>query len=157
MKRLEWRLLAAFGIAGLLLPGTASRAEDPSGIVTLRPDQMTWTDFPGRPGVKLAVIEGGLKEPGPFTVRLKFPPNFKLNPHWHSVTEHLTVISGTLYLGAGDTLDESRATALPPGSAAVTPAKVHHYAFTKGDEVVIQTHGTGPWDSTPVAAAASAK
>ena len=156
MKRLEWRLLAAFGLAAVLFPGAGSRAED-TGVVTLSPDQMTWTDFPGRPGVKLAVIEGGLKEPGPFTVRLKFPANFKLNPHWHSITEHVTVISGMFYFGLGDTLDESKAKALPPGSALITPAKVHHFAYTKGDEVVIQTHGIGPWDSIPVVAAPPAK
>jgi hypothetical protein len=136
--------------AVVLCIGSASRAEDVGGIAMLTPDQSTWGDFPGRPGVKLAVIEGNFKEPGPFTLRLKFPSNMKLSPHWHSITEHVTVISGTFYLGAGDTFDESKAKALPPGSAIVNPAKTHHFALTKDHEVVIQVHGTGPWDSNPV-------
>jgi quercetin dioxygenase-like cupin family protein len=137
-------------IAVVLCIGSASRAEDVGGITMLTPDQMPWGDFPGRPGVKLAIIEGNLKEPAPITMRLKFPPNMKLNPHWHSMTEHITVISGTFYFGAGDTLDESKAKSLPPGSAVVNPAKTHHFALTKGEEVVIQIHGIGPWDSNPV-------
>jgi quercetin dioxygenase-like cupin family protein len=137
-------------IAVVLCIGSTGRAENVSGITMLTPDQMIWGDFPGRPGVKLAAIEGNFKEPGPFTVRIKFPPNLKLSPHWHSITEHVTVISGTFYFGAGDTLDESKAKALPPGSAVVNPAKTHHFALTKGDEVVIQVHGAGPWDSNPV-------
>jgi ChrR Cupin-like domain len=121
-----------------------------SGFVAVTPGDLTWGDYPERPGLKIAVIEGDLKAAGPFTVRLKFPANAKLQPHWHGITEHVTVISGMFYLGLGDQFDEARAKALPPGSAVVNPAGTHHFAFTK-EEVVIQVHGIGPWTMTPVA------
>mgnify|MGYP001287850525 CR=1 FL=1 len=52
-------------------------------------------------------------------------------------------------MGMGDTLDTTKARALPKGSFSVMPAQVHHYAFTK-EETVVQIHGMGPWGITYV-------
>jgi len=70
-------------------------------------------------------------------------------PHWHSQTENLTVLSGTLYIGAGDKVDARHAHVVKAGGFHVVPAKVHHYAFTKAP-TVIQSHGKGPLDITYV-------
>jgi len=135
---------------GLLLLGLqaayAQATPTVSAFVALTPPQLTWVDFPGRPGVKLAMIEGDMKKAGPFTARIQFPANYKLNVHWHPGIEHVTVISGTLYLGSGDGSDPSVAVALPPGSAAVIQPKTLHFGYTK-EEVVIQAHGFGPWET----------
>src|SRR5258708_20295262 len=53
-------------------------------------------------GAKLAVLYGDPGKPGPFTMRLAPPANYKIAPHWHSQTENLTIILGTLYLGMAD-------------------------------------------------------
>ncbi len=124
----------------------AQSAGQPPAFVALTPEQLVWIDFPGRPGAKLAVIEGDLKKAGPFTVRMRFPANYKLAAHWHPGIEHATVISGTLYLGTGDGSDLSKAVALPPGSIAVIQPKTLHFGYTK-EEVVIQAHGFGPWET----------
>jgi len=64
--------------------------------------------------------------------------------HWHPADEHITVISGTFYMGMADKLDEAAAKELPAGSFVVMPAKHHHFALTKS-ETVVQLHGMGPW------------
>ena len=61
--------------------------------------------------------------------------------------EQLTVISGTFYLGLGDSVDAKKATGLPAGGFHYLPAKQHHYAFSKGPAVV-QVSGNGPFDIT---------
>ena len=83
----------------------------------------------------------------PFTVRFKFPADFKVAAHWHPGIEHVTVISGTLNMGIGDKLDSTKTQALPPGSVVIMQPKVNHFVWTK-DEAVVQVHGVGPWATT---------
>lgn len=119
-------------------PGTAQKAP----IMLTTPD-LKWIDSPTHPpGVKLAVLEGDLNASGPYTMRVKFPANLKIPAHWHAADEHVTVLSGTVYMGLGDKLDEKSSKELPPGSFVVIPAKTHHFAWTKA-EAIIQIHGVG--------------
>ena len=138
-------------------PLALSAATNPQGSgtqsahVMVTPGNLKWTDGPPSlpAGSKAAVIEGDPKNPGPFTMRLKLPANYKIPPHWHPAEEHVTVISGTLNMGMGDKFDASKGNALPVGSFAVMPAKANHFAFTN-EETVIQLHGMGPWGITYV-------
>jgi hypothetical protein len=50
-----------------------------------------------------------------------------------------------LYVGMGDTWDQSHAHALSAGGYHYLPAKAHHYAFTKV-ATVVQVNGEGPFD-----------
>jgi hypothetical protein len=126
-----------------------------TGHVMLKPSELKWMDGPeGLPaGSKIAVLEGDPAKAGPFTIRLIFPPNYKIMPHWHSNIEHGTVLEGEFYMGHGDTFDEAKASLLPVGSFAVMPVKFHHYAFTKDKQTVIQLHGMGPFDINYIDAA----
>lgn len=112
----------------------------------LSPSDMKWTDAPPSlpAGAKMAVIGGDPGKAGPYTLRLKAPDGYKVQAHWHPMAERLTIISGTFYLGTGDKLDESKGTALPAGAYASMPAKMHHFAWTKGESEV-QVHGNGPF------------
>lgn len=143
-------ILGSVLVCGMMILGapaaSAQPPDQPAAFVALTPDQLKWVDFPGRPGVKLAMIEGDMKKAGPFTVRMMFPANYKLAAHWHPGIEHVTVISGTFYVGAGDGSDPAAAVALPPGSAAVIQPKTLHFGYTK-EAVVIQAHGMGPWET----------
>ncbi len=96
-------------------------------------------------GAKLAVLNGDPSKPGPFVMRLQTPANYRIPPHWHSQTENLTVLSGTLYLGMGDKVDTKMAHALKAGGYHYLPAKAHHYAFSKAP-TVIEVAGEGPFD-----------
>jgi hypothetical protein len=76
--------------------------------------------------------------------RLKFPPNFKVMPHWHPGIEHITIISGTLNMGHGSVFEPSKTRPLGPGSVSIMQPKTHHYVWT-GEETIGQVHSIGPW------------
>lgn len=117
------------------------------------PSRLNWTSVPSLPpGAQIAVLEGPINEAVPFTIRLKFPANYRIPPHWHPAVERVTVLSGTFHLGASDSFDPAKAQALTAGSIAIMPAQTRHFAWTTG-ETVVQLHGTGPWGITYVNAA----
>ena len=115
------------------------------------PSDLTWKDGPASlpKGIQSAVIEGDPTKAGPFTMRLKLPANYKVPPHWHPAIEHVTVLSGSFYMGLGETFDESKARKLSVGGFAVMQIGTRHFALTK-EEAVIQLHGVGPWGITYV-------
>src|SRR5258705_12430279 len=98
-------LLVGLVVVLLLLGGAGVMAQ--SGHVMLVPDDIKWgTAPPSLPrGAMLAVIEGKPREPGPFTMRRKFPAGFKVAPHFHPAIEDLTVLRGAIYLRMGGTFD----------------------------------------------------
>jgi quercetin dioxygenase-like cupin family protein len=110
------------------------------------PTQLKWMDAPKAlpKNAKIAVLEGDPSKSGAFTLRLKFPANYHIPPHWHPGIEHVTVISGNFYLGMGDQFNKQQSKKLPTGSFAFMPAEMHHFAYTKSP-AIIQLHGMGPW------------
>src|SRR6185436_8356550 len=112
------------------LVGAGSQAQQPpprpAGVVVVKSAEVKWTDYPNRPGVKLAVIEGDLGKAGPFLIRVKFPAGYKLAPHTHPNVEHTTVLSGTMRLGYGtDAAGASEAFGV--GTVVITPANTPHF------------------------------
>lgn len=126
--------------------GTAHAADD--GLF-INAGDLKWGDAPPvlPKGAKVAVLNGDPFKPGPYTIRLSSPANYKLAPHWHTQTENLTIISGALYIGMGDKAVAKDAHELKAGGYHYLPAKQHHYAFTKVPTVV-QISGEGPFDIT---------
>ncbi|HKP01900.1 MAG TPA: cupin domain-containing protein [Chthoniobacterales bacterium] len=108
---------------------------------------LKWGDAPPSlpAGAKLAVLEGDPKKEGLFTIRLQMPAGFKIPPHTHPTAEHVTVISGTCYLGMGPKFDEATAKTMTAGAYAVMPAGMQHFAGSK-EGCVIQVHATGPFE-----------
>jgi hypothetical protein len=100
-------------------------------------------------GAQLAVLFGDPSKSGPFVIRLMTPAGYKIAPHWHSQTENLTIITGALYLGEGDAMDNKHVHEIRPGGYHYLPAKAHHYAYSKAN-TVIQIHGEGPFDITNI-------
>ena len=117
-------------------------------IVTM--DDVKWAPGTGMlKGADVAVLSGDPSKPGPYVMRLRIPANTKIPPHFHGDTENVTVISGALLVGLGDTFDASKMKELGPGSFVSVPANLHHYAMTKA-ETIIQIHGMGPSSMTAV-------
>jgi quercetin dioxygenase-like cupin family protein len=114
-------------------------------IMTM-PKDIQWGDPPPGlpPGAKVAAIEGDPGASGLFTMRIKFPANYKIMPHTHPADEHVTVIEGTLNMGMGDTYDEKKCTEMHAGAFAALKKGTAHYIHTKG-ECIVQVHGVGPW------------
>ncbi|HET9704943.1 MAG TPA: cupin domain-containing protein [Vicinamibacterales bacterium] len=64
--------------------------------------------------------------------------------HWHPNDERVTVLSGTLAVGMGQTWDDATMTDLTAGSYVVTSATMVHYALAK-TLTTIQVSGMGPF------------
>jgi len=136
-------------------PATAPAKEaGPSHVKAFTPDQMKWAPAPNAlpAGAQIAVLEGDPMKPGPFTIRLKFPNNYRIPPHSHTRVEHVTVISGSIHVGMGDKFDETAMSTFGAGSFAAIEPGAHHYAMAKNDmmfkgkDTTIQLHGEGPWE-----------
>ena len=131
-----------------MLAATVLVAQTPSGQsmnVYLR-DGLQWVEGPAvlQPGAKMAVVKGDPTKPGLFTMRLWFPANYRVDPHWHVADEHVTVISGALHIGMGERFDREKGRALPTGGFLWMPAGTRHFGWTE-QETEIQLHGIGPW------------
>ena len=110
-------------------------------------DKVKWGPAPPAlpAGAQISVLEGDPGQKGAITLRLQFPANYTVPPHWHSMTEGVAVLSGTLQVGMGDTLDRQASKALRPGGFVSLPAKMHHYAWT-ATPTVVQINLEGPFD-----------
>jgi hypothetical protein len=96
-------------------------------------------------GAQVSVLEGNPAEKGAVTLRLKFPADYTIPPHWHSMAERVTVLSGALHVGMGDRLDRQANQTLEPGGFVSLPSKMHHFAWTAAPTVV-QISLDGPFD-----------
>ena len=110
------------------------------------PDAIPWGPPPPFmvPGAQFAVLEGNpAGTSGDYTIRLKMPDRYRIAPHWHPHRENVTVLSGTLKFGMGDTFDADKMASFPAGSYAYLDPEMHHYVMASG-EVVVQVHGQAP-------------
>lgn len=129
-------------------PTAASDMQHSStGHVMINTSDFKWMDAPpGLPkGAKVAVLSGDPSKEGPFALRVTVPENYKVPPHWHPSMENVVVLEGTLYMGSGEKLDESKATALSPGGYSSIPAKAPHWVFSK-EKCTFQVNATGPFE-----------
>jgi quercetin dioxygenase-like cupin family protein len=130
-----------------------SAAGPDGGHRMIEAKDLKWADVPSLPaGAKIAVIEGPMNEAVPFTVRLRFPANYRIPAHVHPAAERVTVLSGVFYMGLGDKLDAAKAMPLGVGDVMIMVPNTPHFALTK-EETVVQLHGTGPWGITYINAA----
>ncbi|MEN8176055.1 MAG: cupin domain-containing protein [Pseudomonadota bacterium] len=130
--------------AVLLAPFTAVAGDSATTGMMLPSEGITWTPNPRVSGLGLAKIQGDAKQSGPFIHRVKFPPGRIVQAHSHPDDRTYTVLSGTWYIGWGDTYDPDKLTALGPGSFYTEPGGVPHFVATPDGEAVVQITGTGP-------------
>jgi quercetin dioxygenase-like cupin family protein len=100
-------------------------------------------------GARFAVLQGDPGATGVYTVRLSMPPGYTIKPHFHPTDEHVTVISGALVLGMGDSVKTKGATLLTAGGFLTAKANQHHFAMARG-RTIVQVHGEGPFTITYV-------
>src|ERR1700758_1452099 len=147
MKRYLLLILAVAGMfswAGVAFTRAAQENSHEKNAFT--PDTISWVAAPPvvRPGAQFAVLEGDpTATTGAFTIRLKMPDGFRIAPHWHPQRENVTVISGTLKVGMGDTFVPNAMNAFPAGSFAFLDPNMRHFAMAHG-ETVVQVHGQSP-------------
>src|SRR5579862_1781150 len=108
-------------------------------------EDVAFEPFPSfPPEVRLAVLIGDPAEPAPYVIRVKVPGGIRLAPHRHREDRVYTVISGVFYIGLGETFDEAKLQAFPPGSVVVLPGGQPHFHWAKSGEYVTQVTAIGP-------------
>ncbi len=113
---------------------------------SLTPDQIDWRAV--RPGFWTAAVDGDPSVPDqPYSLMLKLADGEWILPHWHPRAKRVVVMSGTLLMGMGASLDRGAATAQPAGSFTLVPAGTRHYEGARG-ETVLLLYGTGPLTTT---------
>jgi quercetin dioxygenase-like cupin family protein len=126
-------------------PGAKGAAKKPAKNA-FTPDEVQYGPPPPfvPPGAELAVLEGNpMGTTGSYTIRVKMPDGYKVPPHWHPKRENVTIVSGNLKVGMGDTFDDSKMASFPQGSFAYLDPSMHHYVQASG-ETVVQIHGFAP-------------
>jgi hypothetical protein len=139
--------MTAIATAGGVMLSPAKAADMVGDAAMVNAGAIKWQEAPPSvpKGAQIAVLQGDPGKAGPFTMRLRIPAGYKIAPHTHTQSENLTVISGALYLGMGEKMEQSHAKALNAGGFHFLPGKTAHYAFTKA-ATVVQVHGEGPFD-----------
>jgi quercetin dioxygenase-like cupin family protein len=138
MKRL-------LSFAALIAAAGSVLAQDAMKVTMVTPDALTWKDNPNIPkGAQVAVLLGDPTKAGEVVVqRVKFPANYHVPPHTHPYAETVTVISGSVGFGMGETF-EKKGELGKPGTFYAQPAKQAHYVWTGNEEAIIQVQFTGP-------------
>jgi hypothetical protein len=118
----------------------------PPGAIQVHAAAIVWNDGPPSlpKGTKVAVLEGDPKQAGAFTMRLRVPAGSKILPHWHPRPERVTVLSGVVKVGFGDSWNDAAMREFRAGDFYLNPPESHHFvAFPR--TAVIQITGEGPW------------
>ena len=111
--------------------------------ISITPDRLKWTQSVASPS-ETTLLTGDPRQPGPWVSRARLKPGMKTMPHSHPVDIQITVLSGTLLYGEGNSFDEAKMREYPAGSFFVERANIPHYAMPKGQNgVVFQASGTG--------------
>jgi hypothetical protein len=154
MTRRLARLLYPVGVLLLAAVPSANAAELNSAAVAFTlPDKIDWKTNPSNPGVRTAVMAGDPTKPGLYAVLTKWLPGNMSRPHWHPKDRFITVLSGTWWVGTGETYDPNSTVPMPAGTFVTHFGKQVHYDGAKDGETVLLIVGEGPATSTPVTAA----
>ena len=128
-------LLAALPLA---LSDTAALAGkiDPSQTHVTLPDAIRWSGwingFPPRSG-EMATLHGGLDQPGPYLVLMKWYPGYMSAPHSYATDRLSLVLSGTWWVNSGADFDPDNTVPVPAGGFVRRVARTPHYDGVKKD------------------------
>jgi len=109
MKANNFRVAGCIALA-LIVWGSSAQTE-PLSATRLAPDEFKWNPTPV--GGQRVNLVGDEQKPGMYMYRVRFPANFKVQPHFHPDERVVTVVSGTLYMGYGEQFDESAMKTMP--------------------------------------------
>jgi hypothetical protein len=142
-------LLAALPLA---LADTAALAGkiDPSQTHVTLPDAIRWSGwingFPPHSG-EMATLHGGLDQPGPYLVLMKWYPGYMSAPHTYATDRLSLVLSGTWWVNSGADFDPDNTVPVPAGGFVRRVARTPHYDGVKegaNEPAVIGIFGIAP-------------
>ena len=140
----------ALAACSVVLGATFGSAQklDPRAVEFTTPENIKWVR--NAAGTQeTAVLFGDPAQPGPYVIRLRWLPGNMSRPHFHQNDRFFVVISGTWWLGSGDTYDPDSTVPVGPGTYVLHKAKQIHYDGAKAEPAVIQVWGMGPATSIP--------
>jgi len=91
-----------------------------------------------------ATIAEAQNAAGLYTIRVHVARGGSIAPHTHPDTRILTVVSGEVYYGFGETVDLANAKLYATGAVFTVPANAPHWAVASTSDVVYQEAGMGP-------------
>lgn len=129
----------------------ADMAMPMANMHALQAEDVQWGPAPDvlPPGAQMAVLSGNPASTGFLSIRAKLPAGYTVPPHVHPTAEHVTLLSGDMSFGMGDTMDPAMEKTLQPGGYFVAETGMHHYARTASG-AVIQIDMEGPFGITYV-------
>ena len=130
----------------LLLPSVVSGA-GPDKVVAVTKEQIAWQATPGMAGGPMTAIEWGDPAAGAYEALFKFAAGYQLPAHFHQFDEVVTVVSGSVLVGGGDSVDEAKGVAVGPGGSFTIPAKTAHWARALAETVILR-YSPGPREMT---------
>jgi hypothetical protein len=141
-------LLAAMPFA---MAATAAQAGkiDPSQTAITLPAAVQWVPWSGLPphSGEMATLYGGLDEPGPYVVLMKWYPGYASAPHSYATDRLSLVLSGTWWVNSGADFDPERMVPVPAGGFVRRVARTPHYDGVKKNApspAVIALFGIAP-------------
>ena len=143
------RTAAALLTLAALTPCCAAELiPDPKVLEFKIPAEIPWGPVtPG--GSQVALLYGDPAKPGLYVLLNKWLPGHMSKPHFHENDRFITVLSGTWWVGTGDTWDPDRAIPMPAGSFVRHYANQIHWDGAKDQETVLEIVGIGPADAMP--------
>lgn len=151
MQRFQHLAVAAAMLASVFAPRGHAAGLDPRAVEIKEPKDIQWVRN-AEGSSERAVLFGDPEQPGPYVMRIKWLPGNFSRPHFHPNDRFFTVISGTWWIGTGDSFDPDRTVPAPAGSYVIHKGGQIHYDGAKNEETVIQVWGIGPASSTPASA-----
>jgi quercetin dioxygenase-like cupin family protein len=144
--KIAYSLLVA-SVVAIASPTSMAVAQTTDAHKVVSAQDIKWAAGPGSipPGAQVAVLFGDPSKDGMFAMRLKLPKDYSIAPHTHPKPEVVTVISGALRLGMGETADKSKGERLSAGSFFALSPGMAHYVFVDED-TVLQLNSNGPWN-----------
>ena len=121
---------------------------DPDAVTIRTPDQIEWKDNGGN---RTANLVGDPSKPGLYVQLLTWPKgNHFSRPHSHSHDRFITVLSGTWWVGTGNTFDPANlSVAMKPGTFVTHFARETHWDGAKDEDTTLLIIGETPAANPP--------
>ena len=136
-----------------VMAGTAAQAStiDASQTAITLADALHWVPWSGLPphSGEMATLYGGLDEPGPYLVLMKWYPGYGSAPHSYATDRLSLVLSGIWWVNSGADFDPDAAVPVPAGGFVRRVARTPHYDGVKESAkvpTVIALFGLAPVD-----------
>jgi hypothetical protein len=135
LTRRGFLLGSLFAGLALGMPGTVAQADKinpPETAVTL-PNEIKWVAWPGLPphSGEMATLFGGLDQPGPYLVLMKWYPGYFSAPHSYATDRLSLILSGTWWVNSGADFEPENTVPVPAGGFVRRVARTPHYDGVK--------------------------